>query len=174
MGVPPTVAPPLLPFGPNENGTIAPLATTPDESGATTPAPGTTAAAARELLDRIRLSNLNRKGLFQDQVADLIASGERTDCRVLANQISGGALDNALSLVGLRKLAMLKEDVQEASNRGVFDNIAKFISEECVCQCGCQMIPTRAEVAATTAAAEAADENLSNIPFYTIVIIDSK
>ena len=88
--VPPTVAPPLLPFGPNENGTIAPLATTPDESGATTQEPGTTAAAARELLDRIRMSNLNRKGLFQDQVADLIASGERTDCRLLANQISGG------------------------------------------------------------------------------------
>ena len=77
-----------------------------------------------------------------------------------------GALDNALSLVGLRKLAMLKEDMQEASNRGVFDNIAQFISaagivipEECVCQCGCQMIPTKAEVAATTAAAEARDAN---------------
>merc|ERR1711887_132674 len=56
---------------------------------------------------------LSRKGLFEDEVKDLILSGERTDCRVLANQISGGALDNALGLVGLRNLAALKEDVQE-------------------------------------------------------------
>ena len=101
--IPPTVEPPTgLPFGPVDNGTIAPLATTPGESGETA-APGTTAAsgttaapagttaAARKRLKHIRHSNLNRKGLFQDQVQDLILSGERTDCRTLANQISGGS-----------------------------------------------------------------------------------
>ena len=74
-------------------------------------------------------------------------------------------MDNGLSLIGMRKLAVLKDNVQEASNRGVFDNIAEFISkagivipEECVCQCGCQKIPTKGEAAATTAAA-AADED---------------
>merc|ERR1711887_130133 len=101
--------------------------------------------------------NLNRKGLFEDEVKDLILSGERTDCRVLANQISGGSLDNALALIGMRNLAVLKEDVKEATSRGVFDSIAAFIAkagivipEECVCECGCQRIPTKA--AATMAA----------------------
>merc|ERR1711962_306780 len=136
--IPPTEAPPTgLPFGPIDNGTIAPLQTT------ETPARKGHGHGGKGRA-------LNRKGLFVDEVKDLILSGERTDCRVLANQISGGALDNALGLVGLRNLAVLKEDVQEATNRGVFDNIAAFISkagivipEECVCECGCQRIPTK-------------------------------
>ena len=76
-----------------------------------------------------------------------------------------GALDNALGMIGLRNLAILKEGVQEASDRGVLDKVTEFISkagivipEECVCQCGCQKVPTKAEAVATTAAA-AADED---------------
>merc|ERR1711892_327507 len=155
--IPPTEEPPTgLPFGPVDNGTIAPLATAPGESG-------TTAAPARKGHHHGQHRNLDRKGLFQDQVKELIVSGERTDCRVLANQISGGALDEGLALIGMRNLAKLKDDVQEASNRGVFDNIAEFITkagivipEECICECGCQRIPTKA---AATTAAPAADEN---------------
>ena len=77
--IPPTEAPPTgLPFGPIENGTIAPLQTS-------------TAAPARKSHGRSgKGRSLNRKGLFEDEVKDLILSGERTDCRVLANQISGG------------------------------------------------------------------------------------
>merc|ERR1740128_846337 len=105
----PTVEPPLFPFGPGENGTIAPLQTTP---GGVTDAP---AGTSGDQLNRISV----RKGLFQDQVQASILSGERTDCRLLANQITGGALDNALALIGMRKLAILKEGVQEASDRGV-------------------------------------------------------
>merc|ERR1740128_529200 len=125
----PTVEPPLFPFGPGENGTIAPLQTTP---GGVTEAPGTTggqegttnapagttnapAGTSGDQFNRISV----RKGLFQDQVQASILSGERTDCRLLANQITGGALDNALALIGMRKLAILKEGVQEASDRGV-------------------------------------------------------
>jgi len=144
--IPPTEAPPTgLPFGPTDNGTIAPLQTT---TAPTRKGHGHAHGHGR---------NLNRKGLFEDEVKDLILSGERTDCRVLANQISGGSLDNALALIGMRNLAVLKEDVKEATSRGVFDNIAAFIAkagivipEECVCECGCQRIPTKA--AATTAA----------------------
>jgi len=176
--IPPTVKPPLLPFGPVENGTIAPPATTP---GGATEAPGTTEGPAGTTEGPAGTTegpaettegpvgtagaDLNRKGLFQDQVQEMILSGERTDCRVLANQITGGALDNALALVGMRNLAILKEGVQEASDRGVLDKVTEFIAkagivipEECVCQCGCQKIPTKAEAAATTAA-PAADED---------------
>ena len=71
-----------------------------------------------------------------------------------------GGFDEALSMVGLRKLAVLKEDVQDATSRGVYDNIAAFISKagivippECVCECGCQKVPTKGEAAATTPAA---------------------
>ena len=109
--IPPTVAPPPageLPFGQVENGTIAPLQTTP---GANTEAPGTTAAPAGTTAAPAGTTAapagttaapagttgaaraqyaLNRKGLFQDQVKDWILTGERTDCRVLVNQITGG------------------------------------------------------------------------------------
>merc|ERR1712055_541262 len=152
--IPPTEAPPTgLPFGPIDNGTIAPLQTT------ETPARKGHGHGGKGRA-------LNRKGLFEDEVKDLILSGERTDCRVLANQISGGALDNALGLVGLRNLAVLKEDVQEATNRGVFDNIAALISkagivipEECVCECGCQRIPTKPAATAAAPATAAADQS---------------
>ena len=82
--IPPTEAPPTgLPFGPIENGTIAPLQTTEDAD--------TTGAPARKGHGHSgKRRSLNRKGLFEDEVKDLILSGERTDCRVLANQISGG------------------------------------------------------------------------------------
>jgi len=152
--IPPTEAPPTgLPFGPIDNGTIPPLQTT--------------EAPARKSHGHGRSGRaLSRKGLFEDEVKDLILSGERTDCRVLANQISGGALDNALGLVGLRNLAVLKEDVQEATNRGVFDNIAAFISkagivipEECVCECGCQRIPTKPAATTAAPATAAADQS---------------
>merc|ERR1711970_199083 len=76
--------------------TAAPAGTTAVPTGTTAAPAGTTGAAS------------NRKGLFHDQVQEMIASGERTDCRVLANQITGGAFDNALGLIGLRNLAILK------------------------------------------------------------------
>merc|ERR1712215_329675 len=127
-------------------GTTA-AATTAGPAGTTAAPAGTTGAAS------------NRKGLFHDQVQEMIASGERTDCRVLANQITGGAFDNALGLVGLRNLAILKDNVKEASDRGILDKITEFIAkagvvipEECVCECGCQKIPTKSEAVATTAA----------------------
>merc|ERR1711892_682786 len=131
--IPPTEEPPTgLPFGPVDNGTIAPLATTPGESG-------NTAAPARKGHHHGQHRNLDRKGLFQDQVKEMILSGERTTAGFLPTK------------------------VQEASNRGVFDNIAEFIAkagivipEECICECGCQRIPTKA---AATTAAPAADEN---------------
>merc|ERR1712215_626703 len=125
-------------------GTTA-AGTTAGPAGTTAAPAGTTGAAS------------NRKGLFHDQVQDLIASGERTDCRVLANQITGGAFDNALGMIGLRNLAILKDNVQEASNRGILDKITEFIAkagvvipEECVCECGCQKIPTKPEAVITT------------------------
>merc|ERR1711892_710459 len=75
--IPPTVAPPPageLPFGQVENGTIAPLQTTP---GASTEAPGTTAAPAGATAApagttgaaraQYALNRKARKGLFQDQ-----------------------------------------------------------------------------------------------------------
>merc|ERR1740128_674593 len=118
----PTVEPPLFPFGPGENGTIAPLQTTPggvtEDPGTTNAPAGTTNAPAGTSGDQLNRISV-RKGLFQDQVQASILSGERTDCRLLANQITGGALDNALALIGMRKLAILKEGVQEASDRGV-------------------------------------------------------
>jgi len=132
--------------------TAAPGGTTAAPAGTTAAPAGTTGAAS------------NRKGLFHDQVQEMIASGERTDCRVLANQITGGAFDNALGLIGLRNLAILKDNVKEASDRGILDKITEFIAkagvvipEECVCECGCQKIPTKSEAVATTAA-PAADE----------------
>lgn len=169
--IPPTVKPPLLPFGPAQNGTIEPLQTTPGGATAapgTTGAPAGTTAAPEEITEApagTTGTELNRKGLFQDQVQEMILSGERTDCRVLANQITGGALDNALALIGMRNLAILKEGVQEASDRGVLDKVTDFIAKagiviptECVCQCGCQKVPTKSGEAATTAA-PAADED---------------